>query len=256
MTRLRLTPVLLVMLLVPAWTLPAPAQVNTERFRTADGEDGVSGSVELLFSNQTGNTDLLTGGAAVQASWRGAPWMVMLVLDGTVGTRRDETIASQGFAHLRLNRDLTRWLTWEVFVQHGYDRFALLDARTLAGTGPRFTLYRATRSSAFLGLAYMRERERLDVPPSGEFNLYHRFSSYLSLKWHMNDRLALTNTVYYQPRFAQTDDFRLLEMLGLKVGLAGRLSLKIDLTVRHDNDPPTGVKATDTSLSNRLAWDF
>lgn len=237
----------------------AAAQVNAEHFRgTADGE-GVTGAVELAFANRTGNTDLMEGGATVRVGWRGGPRMALFVSDLSVGTARDETTINRGFAHLRGGRDLTPRLMWEGFLQHEYDRFANLVARSLVGTGPRITVYRGEAVGAFWGVAYMLERERLDVPAGGPdpaHSRVHRLSSYLALNVDLTDRLAFVNTVYVQPRVAEVRDTRVLEEASLKVGMAGPWSLKVSFTLRYDGDPPADVKYVDTALSNRLVLEF
>lgn len=246
----------LVLLATPSW---AAAQVNTERFRGGGGPDGVSGSVELSFANRTGNTDLLEAGAALQAGWRKGPRTALVVSDLSVGKAADETTINRGFAHLRGGRDLSARLTWEGFVQYEYDRFAKLNARSLAGTGPRLTLYRGEAVAAFLGLAWMLEWERLDVPPGGPDPAraqVHRLSTYLAVTASPTERLTFVNTLYVQPRVAETADTRVLEEASLKVGVAGPVSLKVSFTLRYDGEPPSGVKHVDTALSNRLVWDF
>lgn len=242
-------------LLLPA---VAGAQVNTERLR-GGAKEGVSGSVEASFENDTGNTDLAEGGLSLGLHWRGGPHTALFVASVDAGRGRDGTTVNKGFAHLRGGRDLTDRIMWEAFVQHEYDRLARLTARSLVGTGPRFTLVERGKTAVHLGVAYMFEREKIDVlAGSGEAPVQrnHRVSSYLAVTVGSGSRVSFGNTVYVQPRIGEADDVRVLEEAGVKVGLVGRLSLNVALTVRYDGDPPAGVKYLDTALTNRLAWDF
>jgi hypothetical protein len=242
-------------LLLPA---AAGAQVNTERLR-GSAKEGLSGSVEASFENDTGNTDLAEGGLAVGLHWRRAPRMALFVASVDAGRGRDETTVNKGFVHLRGGRDLSERVMWEAFVQHEYDRLARLTARSLVGTGPRFTLVRRGKTAVHLGVAYMFEREKVDVlPGSGEPEVQrnHRISSYLAVTVGEGERVSFGNTVYVQPRIGEVDDVRVLDEAGVKVGLIGSLSLNVAFTVRYDGDPPGGVKYLDTALTNRLAWDF
>jgi putative salt-induced outer membrane protein YdiY len=249
--------------LVVAWLAlaasPAWAQVNTESFRrTGDGE-GLSGSVELSFSNRTGNTDLLEAGAAGRLGWRRGRRTTLFVTDVSVGKARDATTINKGFAHLREVYRITPRLAWEGFLQHEYDKFARLSARSLVGTGPRLTLLDRPGGAAHLGLAWMEERERLDLPagsPDPRTDHAHRASAYLALEGRVSDRLSLHDTAYVQPRIGRARDVRVLNEAGLRVALAGSMSLKVSFSLRYDGEPPTGVKHLDTDLSNRLVWDF
>jgi putative salt-induced outer membrane protein YdiY len=252
----RLWAACLAILFLPA---VAGAQVNAERFRNGSGDDGTSGSVELAFTNRTGNTDLAEGGVSVALGWRRAPHTVLLVADASAGKADDETTVNRGFVHLRGGRMLGPRLTWEGFVQHEYDREARLDARSLVGTGPRFTLHDGETAGLFWGIAYMFEREAVDVAAgSGEASVQHnhRISTYLSLTLDAGERVSFVDTAYVQPRVDESRDIRLLEEATLKVKLVGALSLKIAFSVRYDGDPPVGVKYLDTAVTNRLAWDF
>jgi putative salt-induced outer membrane protein YdiY len=242
-----------------AGPVAADAQVNTERFRSGDEPDGVSGSAELSFANRTGNTDKLEVGAALRAGWRRGPRMALGIVDLSVEKAGEETTTNDSFVHLRGGRDLSARLMWEGFVQYEYDRFAKLNARTLVGTGPRLTLHRGETVAAFLGLAWMLEWERLDVPPGGpdpSRSRVHRLSTYLTVEVDPADRLAFMNTVYVQPRPDETSDTRVLDEAALKVGVAGPVSLKVSFSLRYDGEPPSGVKHVDTALENRLVWDF
>jgi hypothetical protein len=241
------------------WPTAAWPQVNTERLRRADGDEGVSGSVEVLLANRTGNTDLAEGGLTLGLAWRGGRRTALFLADVDAGRARDETTVNRGFVHLRGGRDLTARVAWEAFVQHEYDHLARLTARSLVGTGPRFTVFRRKRATAHLGVAYMFEREEVDLAPgSGEAPVQrnHRVSSYLAVALGVGARVSFGNTVYVQPRIAEARDVRVLEEATLKVGLVGALSLKTALTVRYDEEPPAGVKDLDTAVTNRLAWDF
>lgn len=257
--RARARAVVAAALLVLAGAGRAPAQVNTESFRGVADADGVSGSVELSFANRTGNTDLLEGGAAARLGWKQGRRTTLFVTDLSVGKARDATTINRGFAHLREVYRVTPRLAWEGFVQHEYDKFARLSARSLVGTGPRLTLVDRPGGSAHLGLAWMLERERLDVPagaPDPRTDHAHRASAYLALEGRVNDRLSVVNTAYVQPRIGRARDTRVLNEAALKVALAGAMSLKVTFSVRYDGEPPTGVKHVDTALANRLVWDF
>lgn len=248
-------------LTLAVWAAPAWGQVNTESLRSS--EAGLSGSLELSLANRTGNTDLLTGGAAMHLAHNNPSRTLLLAADVTRSEQRGQEIADSGFVHARWTRHLTRRVGWEVFAQHEYDSFALLDARTLTGSGPRFTLRDRASGEApgtriFLGVAAMWEGEKLDVPPAGPDDPTPeaaRLSSYLSAAFSWGQR-RLTGTVYVQPRFGEPQDVRILAQTALRLPVAGGVGFRIALTVRHDGEPPSGVRATDTTLTNQVSMEF
>lgn len=251
--------VLRALALLLIFSTTAHATVNTERFRKDASREGISGSLELSFANRTGNTDLQSAGATLHLGWQRAPHMVLLVGDVNRGEARGAKTINKGFTHLRCNYRMRPRVALELFAQHEYDEFSLLDARTLLGIGPRFTVANGESWAVFWGIAYMAEWEKLDVPPGGPdapSTFTNRGSTYLALSADIADRVWLTNTVYAQPDLEDANDLRVLEELSLKVGIAGSLSLLVNATMRHDEEPPTGVRPLDTSISNRLVWDF
>jgi len=240
-------------------SLPAQAQVNTERFRGQVDKEGSRGSVELHFSNRTGNSDLQSGGAAINLGWRNDPNRIFFVGRVDVGTTRASTTINRGFTHLRGDRQLSPRWDWELFVQREYDRFARLDSRTLLGTGPRWTVISNKTVTAHLGVAYMAEWEKINVASGADDDAsgrFHRVSSHLSLSVKAGQWVTLSNVIYVQPRWGERRDTRVLDELSARFSMGGPLSLKITLVVRRDGAPPTGVKPLDTHLSNRLVWDF
>lgn len=147
----------------------------------------------------------------------------------------------------------------EVFAQVEHDRFRRLTFRKLLGTGPRFALMQGEPLAAYLGTAYMLESETLDVQAgSGDDSapLAHRSSSYLSLLAQPDDRVTLVSTTYFQPRFDEPSDYRVLSVTAAKFAISKLLTAGLTFTLRYDSEPPTGVQRTDAELNNTLGLVF
>ena len=78
----------------------------------------------------------------------------------------------------------------------------------------------------------------------------------MTMHYDLNDRVSLHNTVYYQPAWKDTADYRLLESAGMAVTLTGQLQLRLSLDIEKDSRPPAGVKATDISYRTGLEYRF
>lgn len=172
----------------------------------------------------------------------------------------DSRYINNALTHVRLIRRHGARTFFEVFGQHQFNEFTRLERRLLFGGGGRFALLRAERAEIFLGAGYMLERETLDLAadlPDARRSEHHRSTNYLTVRYNSeDDRLRLVQTLYAQPRLDRPEDFRLLSETSFEIRIVRRLALTINLNVAHDSEPPTGVKETDTVLSNSLRYSF
>lgn len=170
-------------------------------------------------------------------------------LSGGFGRFNGETTDQSGFGHIRYNYQPWPWLHPEVYSQLESDKFRLLTMRALAGAGPRFV---GVQEKVFVGTSYMLEWED---ETQRQF-LSHRWSSYLSVYLRFSETVTLANTVYYQPRFDNFQDYRVLNAWTFGAKLSKRFVTGVQLMVRYDSDPPMSVKAADWELLNTLGWSF
>ncbi|MCA9596528.1 MAG: DUF481 domain-containing protein [Myxococcales bacterium] len=242
-----------------AFARPAAAQVNVEPMRAKLEDDGLGGSVDARFAGRLGNSEGLTAGGDALIGGRSEPHFGFLALNGDYSRLNGSVQLARYFAHARYNFTLaTRWW-WEVFAQVEHDRFRRLTFRKLLGTGPRFALMQGEPLAAYLGTAYMLESETLDVQAgSGDDSapLAHRSSSYLSLLAQPDDRVTLVSTTYFQPRFDEPSDYRVLSVTAAKFAISKLLTAGLTFTLRYDSEPPTGVQRTDAELNNTLGLVF
>ncbi len=270
-----------------ALTLPAGAQVNTERMRVGADEPGWSSTLDLSSSLQRGNTerDMLGAGARVQYAWvhaNGAdeadgaeesgdeepedgstrrPTNVVFLTSNYSFTRLNENrFVNNAQSHLRFIREHSARLSYELFGQHQFNEFTRLEQRLLFGGGGRFQVFQAPRAEVFLGAGYMLERETLDLPARAANegrSEHHRSTNYLTVRYNSQDkRLRLVETLYLQARFDRLQDYRVLSETSFEIQLLRRLALALNLNVTHDSEPPAGIEETDIVLSNSLRYSF
>ena len=252
------------------------AQINTERLRIGPEEPGFSNSFSLNFAVKDGNSDTLDVGAGMRLSYakfREAPpstdseepkalipqYVVFLISNYSLSEQDGERGTNRSFSHLRWVKRHRPRIAWEAFAQHQFDEFQRLDTRWLLGGGSRLTLREEEHHEMFLGLGYMFEFERLDLPeasPEDRESRRHRLTTYFSTRFETSEKVSFVNTLYVQPRLDQWDDIRLLEEAELEVRLGERVSLGMALSIQHDSEPPQGVKDTDLALTNKLRFRF
>ena len=249
---------LLTATLVAVLARPASANiVNVLGSLAGEPEEGWSGSLTGTIDWRTGNVDLAQVGGSGTVRYRAGHYLGLLLLRGEYGKGEGTLLSEKTFAHLRGRVDLDdcrRWL-WEAFVQHEFDAFRRLEARAVAGTGPAVRLVDEPSTNLVVGLAYMLEYERFDDREPADAGLRewnHRASSYATGMYKLDDRVAVTQTVYVQPRLDNPSDLWLLSETTLTTQLGKRLALQSSFVVAYDRSPPIGIETTDTALKTGL----
>lgn len=240
-------------------SFPAVAIVNMESLHLGQPEDGWSGRFELGASGATGNTEKWDAAAGLRLQRQEGANTNFLLLDYAYGRSLGQTYADKSFAHLRHIYQHTDVTAYEGFLQAEQNEFIRLSYRRLAGAGLRFTLSERTQQQAwFLGLGtfYVREKIFDPTPDEDEIEKSWRGNLYLVMKHQLSDQTRLLSSTYYQPKFSNTDDFRILEQAGLSVSLAGKLSLQLGINVSYDSEPPLGVRKTDTGYRTGISYQF
>jgi hypothetical protein len=235
------------------------AQVNIESMRQQRGQDGFSVRGSLDLSTESGNVDKTDLGINTDARYRRALKNVLLAFQGDYGWQGGEQFSDQGLLHLRYTHGLNRVFALEAFVQTDYNKARLLDARALAGGGVRVSLVESERAGVAVGASYMFEHEELDLPPGAdhpEETDVDRLSSYVGLRWTINDNAALSVTGYVQPQVDEFDDVRVIASGAVETRVVDHVSLRLGYRLRHDSRPPDTVESTDTKLSAGLGIAF
>jgi hypothetical protein len=243
-----------------AWPRGAAGQVNVEGLRKALTESGVHGKLSGSITTHHGNTMGTELGGAALVGYREERQLVYLNTNANYSNLGGEVQVANTFIHFRYNYALDTWLAAEAFTQGESDRFRRLRLRTLAGAGLRFTLAEGESAAVFYGVSYMYEHTSL--APSVADNPVrpadvHRMNNYAALLIVLEPgRAVLGNTLYYQPRFDDLMDVRLLDVLSLDVGITGRLSASMQATLRYESPVPDPLKRYDLMVKNVLGVTF
>ena len=244
-----------------AWLVPCEAftQVNIEKFRRKQMEQGYSGLIELDVTHKTGNvelTELEVEGRLDRRSGRSHSFLIIETEYGWQGGRR---FSNEGLVHLRYVFAGRRSLQPEFFIQYNYDRERLLDYRLIAGAGIRSVLYKRDDLQLSLGTTLMPEREEYDLDASNSHDrrvTVLRWSNYLSEIVRFGESAALTSTFYVQPDLEDFDDVRVLLESALSIEILDRLSIVVEFSLRYDSEPPDGIESLDTELEPGLVFRF
>lgn len=250
-----------VALLLPMWVCfgrVAFAQVNIESVRSQLDTASFGGRVRLSFSAYAGNTEGVVMGTSGILGGRIGSNLGFATASADYARLGGSTSVKKSFAHLRHNYEFTDYFWWEEFVQSETDRFRRIQIRALAGTGPRFALFRShTWLDLYVGLSYMLEYTNNDASAiTLEPSLVHRFNQYLALTMHPDERIVLGTIVYYQPRFDEWSDAHVLNVSSAEFKVTKVLTSRIDATTRYESVVPTGVKRADLEFKSSLELRF
>jgi putative salt-induced outer membrane protein YdiY len=238
---------------------PLFAQVNTERFRQDVDTTGFSGLADIEAVIATGNTDfqLINLGGRVNYNW--GDDYTFFVSDGGYGWESGKAFTDQLFAHLRHVITTGKILQIEFFTQFDNNKKRLLTARELIGGGLRFRLVKSDIFKLRLGAGYMFENEYYDLPENSIHPTHanaHRLTSYLTYTLEFNKTLSFISTGYYQPDFAEWNDYKIISENALLISSGSFIDFYIKFNLRHDSKPPDTIKNLDTISKIGLSFKF
>ena len=251
----------------------AVAQVNVEPITSAATDPGFGLNAKAGVAFALGNVQYfdLTGAGtltyvtdhpmAVEEEGNNA-FRDRVVLNGNLRRKyaNDAIVIDAQFVHARYTRMQWLRLGAEVFAQVGEDRFLLQETRFVAGGGLRFVLAETSRADVVGGLGYMYEWEDRDISegfPDPEIERDHRLATYLTANlFPIEDRLTISNTVYFQPRIDQPSDLQLTNDLSLKLRVTEQVALDSSIYLRFDSEQPSEIKDLDVRSSSGISVSF
>ena len=241
--------------------MPAQAQVNVEPLRLRwEQRNGAAAFLSAASTVRGGNSRDLQVGTSAAVGGRSRRHLAYV--SGTLdhAQHNEQVVVSQAFVHARYNYLWRRWVAAELFTQVERDEFRRLRVRDLVGVGPRWTLVDvASRGIAVnWGHAYLLEYTHRGATDTAdeERSWSHRLSTYLAVRVPVQDRILLSSVTYYQPRWVDWEDFRLLSVEGVRFQITERLSSRIDATLRYEERVPEGVRRGDYEVKNSLELSF
>lgn len=235
-------------------------QVNVEVLRKQLTQEGVHGTLGGSITSYNGNTRGTELGGSTLVGYRSGLDLGYLNINANYSNFTGEVQVANAFVHFRYNRKLEEWLAAEAFTQAENDRFRRLRLRSLVGVGARFTVADTERVSLFYGVSYMYEHTELsesvaDRPVRPDD--VNRLNNYAALLLVLDPgRATLSNTIYFQPRFDDLSDVRLLDILSLDVSVTGRISASLQATLRCESPVPPTLEPVDLMVKNMLGVMF
>ncbi|WP_114781588.1 DUF481 domain-containing protein [Botryobacter ruber] len=266
--------ILLVTLLVAAGQ--ADAQIlNIERSRVAqDAADYFTGKAAFNFSMFNRNAGRNNPNNFLQLTFDGSSAYVSeqhsyqllgnlnyLLVNYTSRESRN-TVASNGYAHFRVNLLRKRRLSYELFTQYQADLARGLEVRYLTGGGMRYALLREDDVHVAIGSGLMYEHEAWKDPEQeGRLRVADLLKStnYASIRAKFNEQVGANVIVYYQTGYDHTIARfrnRVSGDVSFDVKVLNRLSLKTNFSCTFEDKPIVPVTKFVYSITNGVQYAF
>ena len=217
--------------------------VNIENKRIYDDTIGWSGNLSGTFSSIQNNDLLFSANFRPTAQYKTKRQNYFLIGDFTYSKGKEKVYANAGLFHFRFAQRIKNsgW-KWESYAQIQYNELRDQSYRTLAGTGLRCKFYDKENWKFFAGSSTYYEIERIQTTQEVDEDI--RWSNYLS--WFIDPKtfFTFTGATYYQPKWEDFEDYRILGQYTLAFKVTKNFNIKLDLSFFHDTKPPVGIPKT------------
>lgn len=247
----RIALALITFLLFSAFCFSQVINIESKRFHN-DSSRWV-GKIDGNFSAVKNIQEVITFGLNIHTQYQKGKSRVLAIGDLAFIKAGNTDFMNSGYQHLRYNYKLNKWLTWEAFVQAQYNRVLLLDRRYLAGTGPRFKLVKREHLRIYTATLYMYEYQAQNNDSLERYT--NRLSAYLSFNISFG-KFEFTSTTFYQPNFADFNDYRIANNSMLELILTKHLNLKSELVLLYDTRQPLRVPDLVYTIRSGISYKF
>ncbi len=227
--------------------------INIESKRFLKDTNGFIGRADLNFNINQNTSQVISLGMNIHSQYVHNNHRILAIGDLAFIKAGKQDFVNSGYQHFRYNYKLSKWLTWEAFVQAQYNRILLLDRRYLAGSGPRFKLIKQTNFRVYTAVLYMYEYQSQNNDSIEKYN--NRLSSYLTVSIS-SKKVEFTATTFYQPNLANFNDYRIANDSAFEIIVTNHFNFKVGFNLLYDTRQPIGIPALTYVLKNGLSYKF
>jgi len=252
--------ILSIVIILPVFVSKANAIVNMDSLHLNSNNNGISGSFNLNSSGAYGNSEQFLIESSADFYYKQSQSLQYVTLSYSYGESFSKENQNKSYLHLRHINNVESSTTWEIFTQIEQNKFSRLNFRGLVGAGYRWSfLKNSTHSSSIIGVGGYYSKEYLthssNIEEERSLELF-RGNFYWIFRTNILENITLFNTTYYQPNLENPDDYRILEIAGVKIPLSKKLSLNLYGEGTFDSKPPVNVKKGDLSYKTGIEYKF
>ena len=248
------------LLLIFVYTTHSNCQVNTENMRSEKSKLDFTNTVKLNFGYELSKEEIFNLMLAGRSDYFGKNnFHIFLISNYQNGYKsinnNKEIINNKGFSHFRITKNIFPKLSFEFFLQKGFNDFILIKDRKLIGTGIRTQLVNKNKIKSFIGNGLMQEAEEYDINSSKKAMLI-RSTNYSTLNFFLNDDVSMNNIIYYQPSIKNIKDYRILLDNEINFRINDTFSINTVINYRFDNRPHENSVKSYFQISNGFELNF
>jgi len=252
--------ILTIVIILPIFVSKANAIVNMDNLHLNANNSGVSGNFNLNSSGAYGNSEQFLVESSADFYYKQSQSLQYLTLSYSYGESFSKENQNKSYAHLRHINNVDSSSTWEIFSQIEQNKFSRLNFRGLVGAGYRWKFLKdSPNSSSVFGVGAYYSEEYLThsnvINEKRNLELL-RGNIYWIFRTDILENITLFNTTYYQPNLKNPDDYRILEIAGIKIPLSKNLNLNLYGEGTFDSKPPINVKKADLSYKTGVEYKF
>ncbi len=207
------------------------------------------GEVGIVFAR--GNSDTDTANVKLDTSREVDRWKHSFGVAALRAANDGVKTAERYGASWQSDYKLTDRSFWFGGLRYEQDEFSGFDyqASATTGYGYKFIDTERTKFSGQAGAGYRRSK----LTPSGDIDSGAIFRGDLKFEHALTATTKILDTFVVE---AGSDNTFASNLLALQVKMSDKFALSVGLDVRHNTDPPAGLKKTDTLTTVNLVYAF
>lgn len=236
--------------------IQAQVNIETQRMQTDSVRFGLIAEALFNYSKQNDdyfysiNTNLTT-----QFKSKDLKKIYFLLGNYSLVSTQDQDYQNSWLFHGRYNHKISQLFRIEAFLQHQSNKLLVIDSRFLAGAGVRFKVVDKDHLNAYLGQSVMYEVENSSDFDQKNFNWRH--NAYFALTLATTDKkIALTNTLYFQPLYRAIGNHRILEQFKVEVPITKIISFAGTYNYYLMSETPAGANDKSSNVFFGLSFSI
>ncbi len=181
---------------------------------------------------------------------------IMAISKLSFATSNNETLLSDGYAHVRAILSRNKKLGKEVFGQIQYNAIRGMQDRNLLGAGLRYKIYNKNKYGIIVGSAIIKEWENWKFEEELVSKNLWKSSSYISLFGDVNSHFHFNIISYYQATYTDFFSPRVSLEVNINLNITAKLIFTSNFTMAHDAAPVVPIQSTIYKFKNGIGYRF
>ncbi|MCF6359670.1 MAG: hypothetical protein L3J29_02790 [Cyclobacteriaceae bacterium] len=181
---------------------------------------------------------------------------VMAISKLSFATSNNETLLSDGYAHVRAIFNRNERFGEEVYAQIQYNAIRGLEDRNLIGAGMRVKIYDKNKYGVIFGSAIIKEWENWNFEGETTHKSLWKTSNYISLFGDVNNHFHFNVISYYQATYTDFFSPRVSLEVNVNLNITAKLIFTSNFTMAYDNAPVIPIKSTIYKFKNGIGYRF